>query len=312
MASDDNNQDAKYALSKLLQMGTVEDYQLEFEMLIKQVSIPESLLKSFYISGLKLDLQCLLLREDFFKARITKAHFDIIAKEDKEHIVEKKIDVILPLQGRFASPEVKGSLDADEYIGVDDVSSAIDGVFNIGKSNVESIEVRSKFGEFSKNKASLEEVVVGGGKVLGVGEDDDLCNAATYGGDDTIESGDISILNPLIGHGSPRSLQPCGRVSDDGFVEVTRKHGNGKQTAKTRRIDGNSFDAFMKKDKNFEVNNETWKASNDVSIMDDSDSEEVENVFVKDNEKPMDGLVDDARAKVEATPKKTPKKTLVG
>ncbi|GKC60743.1 hypothetical protein Tco_1088341 [Tanacetum coccineum] len=74
----------------------------------------------------------------------------------------------------------------------------------------------------------------------------------------------------------------------------------------------NSFDAFIEKDKNFEVNNETWKASNDVSIMDDSDSEEVENVFVKDNEKPMNGLVDDARAKVEATPKKTTRKTLVG
>ncbi|GKD80287.1 hypothetical protein Tco_1342908, partial [Tanacetum coccineum] len=340
MASDDNNQDAKYALSKLLQMGTVEDYQLEFEMLIKQVSIPESLLKSFYISGLKLDLQCLLLREDFFKARITKAHFDIIAKEDKEHIVEKKIDVILPLQGRFASPEVKGSLDADEYIGVDDVSSAIDGVFNIGKSNVESIEVRSKFGEFSKNKASLEEVVVGGGKVLGVGEDDDLCNAATYGGDDTIESGDISILNPLIGHGSPRSLQPCGRVSDDGFVEVTRKHGNGKQTAKTRRIDGvqltkpkpNYYNrpisksvnvnseasssirlmVLWRKIKKIEVNNETWKASNNVgSIMDDSDSEEVENIFVEDNGKPMDDLVGDARKKVKASPKKTPRKTRI-
>ncbi|GJX50408.1 hypothetical protein Tco_0277253, partial [Tanacetum coccineum] len=50
------------------------------------------------------------------------------------------------------------------------------------------------------------------------------------------------------------------------------------------------------------------EASNDVeSIMDDSDSEEVENVFVEDNEKPMDGLVDDARKKVEAPPKKTPR-----
>ncbi|GJR14126.1 hypothetical protein Tco_0796778 [Tanacetum coccineum] len=143
MASDGNDQDAEYALSKLLQMGTVEDYQREFEMLIKRVTIPESLLKSFYISGLKLDLQCLLLRsnpktlgEDFFKARITEARFEIIAKEDKEHIVEKKIDVILSLRSELASPEIKGSLDADEDIGVDEVSSAIDGVFDIGKSLV--------------------------------------------------------------------------------------------------------------------------------------------------------------------------------
>ncbi|GKD66864.1 hypothetical protein Tco_1308972 [Tanacetum coccineum] len=119
-----------------------------------------------------------LRNEDFFKSRIIEARFEIIAKEDKEHIVEKKIDVILPLQGEFGSPEVKGSLD------VDDVSSAIDGVFNI---------------------------------VLGVGEDDDLCNAAMDGGDDTVESGDISILNSLIGHDSPRSLQLCGTI---GTTEV--------------------------------------------------------------------------------------------
>ncbi|GJY48093.1 RNA-directed DNA polymerase, eukaryota, reverse transcriptase zinc-binding domain protein [Tanacetum coccineum] len=67
----------------------------------------------------------------------------------------------------------------------------------------------------------------------------------------------------------------------------------------------NSFDALMEKDKFFEVNNETWKASNDVgSILDDS--EEVKNVFVEDNRKPMDCLVDDARKKVEAPPKKNP------
>ncbi|GJV98460.1 RNA-directed DNA polymerase, eukaryota [Tanacetum coccineum] len=51
-----------------------------------------------------------------------------------------------------------------------------------------------------------------------------------------------------------------------------------------RTLNWNSFDALMEKDTIFLVNNETWKASYDVgSIMDDSDSEEVENVFVKDN-----------------------------
>ncbi|GJX87987.1 hypothetical protein Tco_0340001 [Tanacetum coccineum] len=43
-------------------MGTVAEYQNEFEMLIKRVTIPESLLKSFYISGLKLALQRLILQ----------------------------------------------------------------------------------------------------------------------------------------------------------------------------------------------------------------------------------------------------------
>nr|GEV45422.1 RNA-directed DNA polymerase homolog [Tanacetum cinerariifolium] len=113
-------------------------------------------------------------REDFFKARITEARFEIIAKEDKEHIVEKKINVILRLQGEFASPKDKGSLNADEYIGV----------------------VK----------------VVGGGEVLGIGEDDDVGDATTDGGDSTVESGDISILNSLIGHGRPRSLQLCETI----------------------------------------------------------------------------------------------------
>ncbi|GJW82413.1 hypothetical protein Tco_0146388 [Tanacetum coccineum] len=64
MASGDIDRDAEYALSKLLQMGTVAEYQNEFEMLIKIVTIPKSLLKSFYISGLKLDLQRLLFRSN--------------------------------------------------------------------------------------------------------------------------------------------------------------------------------------------------------------------------------------------------------
>ncbi|GJR23912.1 hypothetical protein Tco_0972439 [Tanacetum coccineum] len=68
----------------------------------------------------------------------------------------------------------------------------------------------------------------------------------------------------------------------------------------------NSFDALMEKHKIFEVNNETLKASNDrESIVDESDSEKVKNVFVEDIGKPMDDLIDDARKKVEAPPKKT-------
>ncbi|GJT14647.1 hypothetical protein Tco_0861689 [Tanacetum coccineum] len=108
------------------------------------------------------------------QARITETCFEVIAKKEKEQIVEKKIDVILPLQSEFASPKIKGSLNADEYIGVEEV--------------------------------------VGGGEWLRIDEDYDLCNAATEGGDDAVESRDISILNSLIGHGSPRSLQLCGTI----------------------------------------------------------------------------------------------------
>ncbi|GJV54976.1 ty3-gypsy retrotransposon protein [Tanacetum coccineum] len=51
-------EDLQRALSKLVQLGTVEDYQREFEKLMNSVmDIPDSLPISFYISGLKLNLQ---------------------------------------------------------------------------------------------------------------------------------------------------------------------------------------------------------------------------------------------------------------
>ncbi|GKA60490.1 hypothetical protein Tco_0759897 [Tanacetum coccineum] len=93
---------------------------------------------------------------------------------DAEYALSRLLqrDTILSLQSKLASPEVKGSLDDVEDIGVDEVSSAIDGVFDSGESNVESMKVRSKFGEFSENKESVEEVVVSGGEALRVDEDE--------------------------------------------------------------------------------------------------------------------------------------------
>ena len=166
MASSGCDRDAEYALSKLLQMGTVAEYESDFVVLANRVTwISESLLTSFYISGLKLKLQIELLRvrpitlgEAFSLAHIVEARFEAIEEKEKEHIIEKKSDIILSLQSKFASPEIKKSLDADEYIGVDAVSNAIDDVFDIGESN----EVHSKFKEFSENKKSIEEIVVGG------------------------------------------------------------------------------------------------------------------------------------------------------
>ncbi|GJZ01251.1 hypothetical protein Tco_0519212 [Tanacetum coccineum] len=106
-------------------MGTVAEYQNEFEMLIKRVTIPESLLKSFYISGLKLALRRLLFRSNpktldeafslalaaearftdlqlleflrsypstlgkaFFRARITEARFE----DENNQVVDANVD----------------------------------------------------------------------------------------------------------------------------------------------------------------------------------------------------------------------------
>nr|GEV68913.1 reverse transcriptase [Tanacetum cinerariifolium] len=83
MASGGSDQNAKYALSKLLQMGTVVEYESVFVVHENRVTgIFESLLTSFYISRLKLTLQIDLLRtrpitleEAFALAWIIKARF---------------------------------------------------------------------------------------------------------------------------------------------------------------------------------------------------------------------------------------------
>nr|GEU35002.1 polypyrimidine tract-binding protein homolog 3 [Tanacetum cinerariifolium] len=84
MASGGSDQNVEHALSKLLQMGTVAEYESEFVILANQVTgISVNLLKSFYISGLKLELQQELftsrlttLREAFFLARIAETRFE--------------------------------------------------------------------------------------------------------------------------------------------------------------------------------------------------------------------------------------------
>ncbi|GJR74984.1 hypothetical protein Tco_0087349 [Tanacetum coccineum] len=84
MASNGNDPDAEYAISRLLQRGTVAEYQKEFEMLISRVTgKSDSLLVSIYIFGLKPTLQRALLwsnpttlGEAFSLARIAEARFE--------------------------------------------------------------------------------------------------------------------------------------------------------------------------------------------------------------------------------------------
>ncbi|GJZ27311.1 hypothetical protein Tco_0571564 [Tanacetum coccineum] len=193
-------EDPQGALSKLLQLGTVEDYQWEFKKLMNRVTdIPDSLLISFYILRLKLNLQHELLvsrpttlGDAFSLARITKAHFKAIV--EKEHNIKEKADTTLSLPIEKVSPVVRGSLDASEdtilslrsedpnfkiqekavecvralnvaplrvvFAGpVDEVSSVIEDVFDIDESNVEGMQVRDKFAEFFEDKGSVEKVL---------------------------------------------------------------------------------------------------------------------------------------------------------
>ncbi|GJZ04212.1 class II heat shock protein [Tanacetum coccineum] len=113
----------KGALSKLLQRGTVAEYQNEFEMLINRVTgISESLLTMIYISGLKVALlraRPITLVEAFSLARIIEARFEAIAHEEEETAEkEQSIKEIADtsLQSDVASLKAKGSLDANEEI----------------------------------------------------------------------------------------------------------------------------------------------------------------------------------------------------
>nr|GEV03715.1 hypothetical protein [Tanacetum cinerariifolium] len=123
MTSGGSDCDAEYALSRLLQRGTVAEYKNEFEMLIGRGNAYK-------------------FRRSLLIAHLIEARFEVITKKEKEQIIKKKGDVILSLQSELASHEVKGSLDADEDI------------------------------DINEKKESVEEVVVSGGEALGVDEDE--------------------------------------------------------------------------------------------------------------------------------------------
>ncbi|GKA77624.1 hypothetical protein Tco_0784161 [Tanacetum coccineum] len=131
MASGNSDRDA---LSKLFQIGTVAEYQSKFVVLANRVTgISESLLTSFYISGLKLTLQIDLLRaglitleEAFALARITEDRFEderattVIAKPNDLNIAVHVKDIeettLYVRQGRsYVNKSLagkKGDLDA--------------------------------------------------------------------------------------------------------------------------------------------------------------------------------------------------------
>ncbi|GKC03300.1 retrotransposon-related protein [Tanacetum coccineum] len=143
-------EDPEGALSKLLQLGTVKDYQQEFEKLMNRVmDIPDSLLISFYISGLKINLQHELLvsrpttlGDSFSLAHITEARLRQLQRKSRTlkrkqiplyhcQIQEKVVEYVralnaAPLEVVFAGP-------------VD--------------------EVHGKFAEFSKEKGCMENVL---------------------------------------------------------------------------------------------------------------------------------------------------------
>ncbi|GKD17015.1 hypothetical protein Tco_1206173, partial [Tanacetum coccineum] len=162
MASDGSDQDARYALSKLLHRGTVAEYE----------------------------------REAFSIARIMEARFETIAR--KKLNIEEKIDIILSWPSEEAPRVIKGSVDANEDIGVVEVSSAIDDVFDI--ESVEEVVVGG--GEEDELNRVISELKDGGGEFVGRLDEINL-NLS----EELTDNGVSPIPSSLVAHESPRVRQ---------------------------------------------------------------------------------------------------------
>ncbi|GJY22842.1 ty3-gypsy retrotransposon protein [Tanacetum coccineum] len=181
-------EDPQGALSKLLQTGTIAQYQSEFEKLMNRVTdISEGLLISFYVSGLKPSLQRELLvskptslGDAFALARVTEARLD----SQVAHTTTNK-----------ASPTAVGT----------DVGAAPLPIKWI--SLAERQERLSKGLCFNcDNKWVRGHKCPGKFMLLMVDEEAESKHIVETVHDDAIESGDISILISLVGYGSPHSL----------------------------------------------------------------------------------------------------------
>ncbi|GJU14404.1 ty3-gypsy retrotransposon protein [Tanacetum coccineum] len=176
-----NYEDPQGALSKLLQTETVAEYLGEFEKLMNRVTdISEALLISFYISGLKLSLQRELLvskpttlGDAFALVRVTEARL-----EDQANVNP----TAKPLAIKWISPAERQER----------LSKGL--CFNCDNRWTRGHKCPGKF------------LLLMTDSVEDTGED------LTAEDDEAVESGDISILNSLVGHGSPRSLQLWGKI----------------------------------------------------------------------------------------------------
>ncbi|GKE24435.1 retrotransposon-related protein, partial [Tanacetum coccineum] len=185
--------DPQGALSKLLQLGTVEEYQGEFEKLMNRVTnIPETLLISFYISGLKLHLQRGLLvaklttiGDAFSLARVTKARLD-----DQATLVSVTATKVVTSYGGHHQPNT--------CIGV----SSNQGTVAKPTLIPMSIQTQTPINTNPKPPLAI--------KWISPVERQEWLNKDLK--EDVVESGDISILNSLIRQGSPRSLQLWGNI----------------------------------------------------------------------------------------------------
>ncbi|GKB72612.1 retrotransposon-related protein [Tanacetum coccineum] len=211
-------EDPQGTLSKLLQTGMVAQYQEEFEKLMNRVTdISETLLISFYISGLKLNLQRELLvakpatlGEAFALARVTEARL----MDQQSRTVITTTTTSITSQPKPATPRVSGpKTDVRKPPLLPTPTSLSSNMANKPLA-IKWISPAERQERLNKglcfncdNKWACGHKCPGRFLLLMAEDGDGMGQDMEADATDAVESGDISILNSLIGHGSPRSLQ---------------------------------------------------------------------------------------------------------
>nr|GEV67525.1 hypothetical protein [Tanacetum cinerariifolium] len=202
-------EDLQGALSKLLQLATVKEYQREFEKLMNRITkIPELLLISFYISGLKPHLQCELL--------VAKPTTLVMGggTSDKPRFGLPSNQVMGAKPTLLPTPTQTNSNRNSKPLAIKWISSA------------EREERLNKGLCFNcDNKWTRGHKCPGKFLLLMADDEQDTEPETEPNIVDVVESGDISILNSLIGKGSPRSLK-LWRSIGSGTVHVLIDNGS--------------------------------------------------------------------------------------
>ncbi|GJS21448.1 transposon ty3-G gag-pol polyprotein [Tanacetum coccineum] len=229
-------EDPQGTLSKLLQTGTVAQYQGEFEKLMNRVTdISETLLISFYISGLKPNLQRELLvakpatlGEVFALARVTEARL----MDQQSGTVITTTATSITSQPKPATPRFSGpKTDVGKPPLLPTPTSVSSNIANKPLA-IKWISPAERQERLNKglcfncdNKWARGHKCPGKFLLLMAEDGDGTGQDMEADATDAVESGDISILNSLIGHGSPRSLQLWGTIGS-GEVHVLIDNGS--------------------------------------------------------------------------------------
>ncbi|GJW86964.1 ty3-gypsy retrotransposon protein [Tanacetum coccineum] len=194
-------EDPQGALSKLLQTGTVAQYQYEFEKLMNR----RELLVSKPIS----------LGDAFSLARVTEARLDDqgVTATTRRSLTTSAPQILSKSGPGFGAPRIDSPksalLPTPPKVGVNSRSTPLP---------IKWISLAERQEQLSKGLCfNCDNKWVHRHKCLGkffllMANDEDGVEQPEGEWDDVVKSGDMSILNSLVGHGNPRSLQLWGAI----------------------------------------------------------------------------------------------------